>query len=335
MTITIKDIAKVANVSTATVSRVLNGAGGYNEETKKKILKIAEELGYRRNEMARSLVKKSSNLIGIIMPNVSTIFYADIVNGIEQVAQYHGFSVILSHAGEKGNRLIDNLKMVEERKVDGLIIVSIPLNEEQIQAIESLSVPYVLLSTDTQNKRIPFIKVDDYGASYTATKYLIDQGHREIGLAGVDFTDRVAGMPRIEGYKKALRDHGLGFSTNYIQAGDYSFFSGKDALHAFHSEKVGITAVFCVSDEVALGVISAAFDLGIKIPEELSVIGYDNTRVAEMAVPPLTTIEQPFQLMGEKGCLKIIESIQQKAVVKTEMMPFRIVERASVKNRIQ
>lgn len=335
MTITIKDIAKVANVSTATVSRVLNGAGGYNEETKKKILQMAEELGYRRNEMARSLVKKSSNLIGIIMPNVSTIFYADIVNGMEKVAQSNGFSVILSHAGEKGNRLIDCLKMLEERKVDGLVLVSIPLTEEQIQAIESLSIPYVLLSTDTQNKQIPFIKVDDFEASYAATKYLIDHGHRKIGLAGVDYADRVAGIPRIEGYKKALMDHGLSISANYIKAGDYSFSAGKEALYAFHAEKAGITAVFCVSDEVALGVISAAFDLGIKIPEQLSVIGYDNTRVAEMAVPPLTTIEQPFQLMGEKGCLKVIEAIQQKVEVKTERMPFRLVERASVINRME
>jgi len=333
MTVTIKDIAKSANVSTATVSRVLNGAGGYNEATKKKIMQIAESLGYRRNEMARSLVKKSSNLIGIIMPSVSTIFYADIVNGIEQVAQTHGFSVILSHAGEKGNRLIDCLKMLEERKVDGLIIVSIPVNEEQIQAIESLSVPYVLLSTDTQNEQIPFIKVDDYEASYTATKYLIDHGHQKIGLAGVDLSDYVAGIPRIAGYKRALKDKGIDLSAHYIKAGDYSFSSGKEALYAFHREQAEITAVFCVSDEVALGVISAAFDLGIKIPEDLSIIGYDNTRVAAMAVPPLTTIEQPFQLMGEKGCIKVMEAIQRKVVVKTEMMPFRLVERASVRKR--
>ncbi|MEK4971799.1 LacI family DNA-binding transcriptional regulator [Niallia sp. FSL R7-0648] len=332
MTITIKDIANAAKVSTATVSRVLNGAGGYNEETKKKILQIAEELGYRRNEMARSLVKKSSNLIGIIMPSVSTIFYADIVNGIEKVAQKQGFSVILSHAGVKGNRLIHCLKMLEERKVDGLVIVSIPLMEDQIQAIESLSIPYVLLSTDTPNKQIPFIKVDDYEAAYAATKYLINHGHRKIGLAGVDYSDRVAGTPRIEGYKKALKDHGLSFSANDIKAGDYSFTAGKEALYAFRTEKNGITAVFCVSDEVALGIISAAYELGIKIPEDLSVIGYDNTRVAEMAVPPLTAIEQPFRLMGEKGCFKIIEAIQQKAAVKTEMLPFNIVERASVKH---
>ncbi|MGN8841555.1 LacI family DNA-binding transcriptional regulator [Niallia sp. HCP3S3_B10] len=333
MTITIKDIANAAKVSTATVSRVLNGAGGYNEETKIKILQIAKELGYRRNEMARSLVKKSSNLIGIIMPSVSTIFYADIVNGMEKVAQAHGFSVILSHAGEKGNRLIDCLKMLEERKVDGLVIVSIPLKEEQIQAIESLSIPYVLLSTDTKNKRIPFIKVDDYEASYAATKYLIDYGHQKIGLAGVDFSDRVAGIARMEGYKRALCDHEISFSANYIKAGDYSFSAGKEALYAFHAEKTDITAVFCVSDEVALGIISAAFELGIQIPNDLSVMGYDNTRVAEMAVPPLTTIEQPFQAMGEKGCLKIIEAIQQKITVKTEMLPFAIVERASVSKR--
>lgn len=334
MTITIKDIAKMAKVSTATVSRVLNQVGGYNEETKKKILQVAEELGYRRNEMARSLVKKSSNLIGIIMPNVSTIFYADIVNGIEQEAQKNGYNVILAHAGDKGVRVIDCLRMMEERKVDGLIIVSILLEKEQVSALQSLSVPFILISSDTEDKQIPYIKVNDYDASYAATEYLIKNGHRKICLAGVDPLDRVAGIPRMEGYKKALQTHALSLNQDYIFYGDYSFSAGKAALESYIAKQLDFTAVFAVSDEVALGIISAAYEVGIQIPKQLSVIGYDNTRVAEMSVPPLTTMEQPFWQMGTNGCKKVIEAIQENKPINSEIYPFQLIERQTVSKRV-
>lgn len=333
MTITIKDIAKMANVSTATVSRVLNQAGGYNEETKKKILQVADTLGYRRNEMARSLVKKSSNLIGIIMPDVSTIFYADIVNGIENEAQRNGYNVILAHAGDKGVRVVDCLKMMEERKVDGLIIVSILLEKEQIKALQSLSVPFILISSDTEDGVIPFIKVNDFEASYAATEYLIRNGHRKIGLAGVDPLDRVAGIPRVEGYKKALQTNSIPFNQDYICYGDYSFSAGKASLKKYLEKQFDLTAVFAVSDEVALGIISAAYEAGIQIPKQLSVIGYDNTRVAEMAIPALTSMEQPFWQMGTMGCRKIIEAIQDNKTIRSEEFPFQLIERQTVSTR--
>ncbi|WP_445487775.1 LacI family DNA-binding transcriptional regulator [Niallia sp. 03133] len=332
MNVTIKDIARIANVSTATVSRVLNGAGGYNEETKNKIMDVVNKLGYRRNEMARSLVKNSSNLIGVIMPNVATIFYGEIVNGIESVAHTNGYSVIISHSGINGDRFNDCVNVMAERKVDGLVIVTVELNKAQVELVNSLQIPYILLSTDTPCKDAPYIKVNDFDAAYAATRFLIENGHTKIGIAGVNPDDRVAGIPRIEGYKKALEDNEIAFNRKLVKYGDFSFYSGKEAMKSYLEEKVELSAVFGVSDDVALGIISEANDHGLKVPEKLSVIGYDNTRVAEMSIPPLTSIGQPFFEMGEEGCERVIESIQSKKTIPSKIIPFQLVVRKSVKN---
>ncbi|MGP7819338.1 LacI family DNA-binding transcriptional regulator [Niallia sp. 01092] len=331
MNVTIKDIARIAKVSTATVSRVLNGVGGYNEETKKKIMNVANELGYRRNENARSLVKNSSNIIGVIMPNVATIFYGDIVSGIESVAYKNGYSVIISHSGVNGDRLVECVKLMAERKVDGLVIVTVELSKDQIKLVKSLNIPLILLSTDTPDKDVPYIKVNDFDAAYSATQYLIENGHEIIGLAGVNPKDRVAGIPRIEGYKKALEDNSLSFDAKLVKHGDFSFYSGKEAMESYLQEKADLSAVFCVSDDVALGIISVAYDYGIKVPDDLSIIGYDNTRVAEMSIPPLTSIGQPFWEMGNEGCKIVIEAIQSKKEIPSEIIPYRLVVRKSVK----
>ncbi|MBP3039021.1 substrate-binding domain-containing protein [Bacillaceae bacterium Marseille-Q3522] len=331
MTITIKDIARIANVSTATVSRVLNEAGGYNEETKKKIMNVAHELGYRRNENARSLVQNSSNIIGVIMPNVATIFYGDIVNGIENIAHEKGYSIIISHAGVNGERFVQSVNLMGERKVDGLVIVTVELDRNQLDLVKSLRIPFILLSTDTPEKDAPFIKVNDFDAAYAATQYLIENGHERIGLAGANPTDRVAGITRIEGYKKALQDNGLPFEKKLVKYGDFSFNSGKEAMESFLQEKTELSAVFGVSDDVALGIISVAYNHGINVPADLSVIGYDNTRVAEMSIPPLTSIGQPFFEMGSEGCKIVIEATQNKKEIPSRIIPFHLVERKSVK----
>lgn len=334
MHVTIKDIAKIANVSIATVSRVLNEAGGYNEETKMKIMDVANKLGYTRNEMARSLVQNSSNIIGVVMPNVATIFYGDIISGIENVAHENGYSVILSHSGVNGDRFNECVKLMAERKVDGLVIVSVELDSEQIEMVKSLNIPFILLSTDSPDKSIPYIKVNDFEAAYSATNYLIENGHLKIAMAGVNPDDRVAGIPRIEGYKKALEDNKLTFNPELIKYGDFSFQSGKDAMDKFIEKKIEVTAVLGVSDDVALGVISSAYKHGLKVPDDLSVIGYDDTRVALMSIPPLTSIKQPFLEMGIKGCEQVIESIKQKKSINSMIIPFSLEVRDSVKKII-
>ena len=331
MAATIKDIARVAGVSTATVSRVINHLGGYNEETEKKVVAVAKALGYRKNENARSLVQKSTNTIGVIMPDVTTSFYGDIIRGIEDISYEYGYSVILTHAGSSGSRIHESLNLMGERRVDGLIIVSIELNESAIEALSSLGIPFILLSTKTNRDDTPYLKVDDFSAAYTAVKYLIEHNHRTIGMAGANPDDPISGAPRINGYTQALRDHGIKVDLNLIKAGNFSFDSGKKAMQAFIQDQASITAVFCASDESALGIISICFEHGIGVPTDLSVVGYDNSKVSHMSIPPLTTVAQPLYDMGREGCLKLIDAVQHKVKIESQVIPHELVVRKSVK----
>ncbi|MCR8844482.1 LacI family transcriptional regulator [Paenibacillus sp. SC116] len=331
MAATIKDIARVAGVSTATVSRVINNLGGYNEETEKKVMAVAKALGYRKNENARSLVQKSTNTIGVIMPDVTTAFYGDIIKGIEDTSYEHGYSVILTHAGSHGSRIHESMNLMGERRVDGLIIVSVELHGAAIESLSSLGIPFILLSTKTDREDTPYIKVDDYRAAYTAVKYLIDNNHRTIGMAGANPDDPIAGSPRIHGYTQALLDQGIKVDLNLIKPGGFNFESGKTAMQAFIEDDAAITAVFCASDEVALGIMSACYENEINVPNDISVVGYDNSKVSHMSIPPLTTVAQPLYEMGREGCLEVIAAIQNKCKIESKVIPHELVVRKSVK----
>lgn len=280
--------------------------------------------------MARSLVTSESNIIGIIMPNVASNFYGDIVSGIEDVSYDNGFSVIINHSGVNRSRIYESINMMSGRRVDGLIIVSVELKDQEIDLLESLQIPYILLSTISERIEAPYIKVDDFEASYAAVKFLINHGHQKIACVGANPEDKISGIPRIEGYKKALRESEIPIDEDKILFGDYSFESGKEAMKELLKES-DITAVFSVSDDVALGVIYGAYVNGLNVPEDISVIGYDNLRISYMSIPPLTTVSQPFYDMGRDGCVSVIRAIKNKGKIASKTIPFEIVERESVK----
>lgn len=331
MAATIKDIAKKAQVSTATVSRVINNIGGYGAETRERVLKVAKELGYYKNETATSLVTNKTKTIGIIIPNVSTNFYGNIVNGIEDIAYEYGYSVILTHAGVEGKRLADSLKLMANRRVDGVIIVSIYLDSKQEEMITSLNLPTILLSTQAEGDSLPYIKVNDYQAIYEATQYLIDHNHQAIGLVGINETDKIAGEPRLKGYLDCLKDNAIPIDKELIVSGDFSFDAGRRAMKHFLDQQKVPSAIVCASDETALGVNSVANDNGLTIPDDLSIIGYDDTSIAWMSTPPLTTIGQPLYEMGAKGCERVIQAIVYDQDMISEIVPFRLKIRKTVK----
>ncbi|MGX7418586.1 LacI family DNA-binding transcriptional regulator [Carnobacterium gallinarum] len=330
MAATIKDIAKIAGVSTATVSRVINNLDGYSKEVETKVLAIAKELGYRKNENAISLVKKSTKLIGVVMPDVATSFYGKIINGIEDMASEEGYGVILTHAGVEGKKIGGSLNLMAERRVDGIIIVSILLSEAEIEQLNKLAIPTILLSTKSTDEKIPYIKVDDYAASKAAVNYLISCGHERIGLAGVNPEDPISGKPRISGYVDAISEAELRVDYNLIKYGDFSFESGKEAMDYYLKMDQLPDAVFCVSDETALGIISACYENKIVIPDDISVIGYDNSRISSMSTPPISTIAQPFYTMGSLGCQKLIHSLHEEEKVASQIVEFELIERKSV-----
>lgn len=328
---TIKDIAKLANVSVATVSRIINNLGGYSEETKDNVMKIVEEIGYQRNAIARGLVMKNTNTIGVLLPDVSTNFYGEILNGIQDTAHQNGYSVVACNAGRDAVMALDYIKVLAERQVDGIIVISLEFTEEYYKAIEALNIPYILVSTISYRFQVPYVKVDDQQAAYTATKYLIEKGHKDIAMIAGGENDPIAGKPRVQGFIHALEDYGLNLNHRLIKYGDFSYKSGIRCMEELLREDNKFTAVFAASDDMAVGALSVAYKKKISVPEELSVIGYDNTKVAEMAIPPLTTIAQPLYDMGKKSIENLLNTILTNKRAESTILSHNIVERSTVK----
>jgi LacI family transcriptional regulator len=328
---TIRDVAKQAKVSVATVSRILNNVGGYSEETKRKVLEVISEISYERNDLARGLATNSTATIGVLVPSISTIFFAEILNGIEDTAHKNGYSVVICNTGEDGKRTLEYLKVLSAKQIDGIIITSADLTEEYYKTIKAINIPCILVSTISYRHSLPYVKVDDEQAAYTATQYLIENGHKSIAMIAGTKDDPIAGIPRVNGYLRALKDYGLSIDKGLIKHGDFSYKSGRKCMEKLLCEKSKFTAIFSASDDMAVGALAIAHSKEIKVPGDLSIIGYDNTQVAEMAFPQLTTVAQPLYQMGQKSTEKILTMIETGEKADSTIMMHKIVERDTVK----
>jgi len=329
---TIKDVAKAANVSVATVSRVLHNLSGYSNKTKLKVLQAVEELGYHPNAIARGLVNKRTQTIGVLFPDVSSGFSSDILHGIEEVAHEKGFSVIVCNTAEEGKRTMKYLQVLREKQVDGVVFTSEVLKDEYYQTLKEMGIPVVLVNTQSHKHMIPYVKVDDWQAAYQATAYLIQNGHREIAMISGTLGDRVAGT-RVEGYRQALEDHDIQFLESRVAYGDFRWESGRKAMELLLADAPPFTALFAASDEMAIGAMGAVFAKGMKIPEDLSIIGYDDLTIAQITFPPLTTVHQPLAQMGRLASDKLIALIEKSQDVSSTIVSHHIVERQTVQRK--
>ncbi|CAG9718242.1 LacI family DNA-binding transcriptional regulator [Clostridium neonatale] len=331
MKATIKDVATRANVSVATVSRVVNNLDGYSDETKEKVLEAIKESGYQRNAIARGLVTKTTKTIGVLIPIVSAYLYAEILNGIEEKANENGYGIFLCNTGVNGVRAVNYIKMLGERQVDAIIVVSLTINDEYYNLLNSLKIPYILVSTLSYKYKIPYIKVDDQQAAYTATQFLIEKGHTKIALISGGKEDKISGITRVNGYRNALQDYDININENIIKYGDFTYNSGIMCMEDLLQEKEDFTAVFATSDEMALGALSVMHRNKIEVPEKISIIGYDNTLIAQMSNPPLTTVAQPLYEMGVKAFAKILSVLETGNSGDNIILSHKIVERETVK----
>ncbi|KGP91203.1 LacI family transcriptional regulator [Pontibacillus chungwhensis BH030062] len=330
---TIQDVARLANVSIATVSRVLNDQPGYSEKTKQKVLKTIEELGYQPNAIARGLVNRKTSTIGVLFPSVSGLLSAEILHGIEAKAHEHGNSVIVCNTAENREKTIKYLQVLQEKRVDGLIFVSEAVTDEYYEIFSRMDIPVVLVSTESYHHPLPYVKVDDRHAAYAATRHLIEEGHTNIGMMAGDPDDLIAGWPRIEGYRLAMREAGLSLDDSLIEPCEsFQYKDGKSGFTSLMNRHSELTAIFAASDELAIGAISAAYNKSIHIPDDVSIVGYDNLLLAEMSVPPLTTIAQPFQRMGSRAVQMMVDLINGEDA-ESAILPHELVIRDSVKRR--
>lgn len=299
---TIKDVAKLANVSISTVSRVLNNSGYSSEETKKKVFHAVEKLKFQKNMVAAAMIKKQTSTFGLIIPDIKNIFYADLTRVVEDTANQNGFNVILCNTDNDLNKEGEYVNFLIQKGIDGIIFSTPEIKDKNIKEVMKArpDLPIIILGSKISGVRVDEVLVDNYEGGYLAVEHLLKLGHEKIGfIAGQP--DSYATIERQKGYKQALKDFGIEFNPNYLILDEFKITSGFNKGMEMLVNKDRPTAIFAGNDAIAVGVYKAARELGIRIPEDLSVIGFDDSQFAEIVHPSLTTIRTPIQEMGKKA----------------------------------
>ncbi len=332
MRTTMKDIAKAVGVHPSTVSRVINGNPNISEKTAKKVFSTIEDLNYTPNALARSLKTKKIETLGMLIPDIANPFFAGLARGVEDTANQYGYNVILCNTDDQFEKEKTYLRLLEERRVDGLILATAKIRDKSIIELEKSRFPYILLSRNIRDLQENSISIDDIAGGYLATKYLIGLGHRNIGHIGGPY-NTMAALDRIKGYKKALLQYGIPFNRCYIGEGDFKIKGGYQVMNQFLKLQNPPTAVFTANDLLAVGAIEAIREHGYNVPDDISIIGFDDIRLASFLSPPLTTIRQPMLEMGSLAIIKLMERIEHQRVHQNILIKPELIVRKSCRSQ--
>jgi LacI family transcriptional regulator len=331
MCITIKDVAEKSGVSITTVSQILNGKGQrFSEKTRTKVLEAAEELNYKANYFAQNMVTKQTRTVGVIIPDITNTFYSDMIKGIEDYLYENGFMVLLCNSTDDEERENLYLNQLVHRAVDGFIIASSTISDDMIfQLLKRNNKPYILLDRKREESESDNIIVDDMEGGYIATEHLIKLGHRKIGVITSNSSD-INIHNRFLGYKKCMGNYELPIAEEWVERESLSMSGGYEAAQRLL--KTEVTAIFATSDQLAIGVYKGANEQQIHIPEELSLIGYDDIELASYMSPPLTTIHQPIYEIGKLAAETLLQRIMnpEEAVI-NHVVKTKLVVRDSTK----
>ena len=332
MAASIKDVAREAGVSIATVSRVLNDIDVVNEETKKKVVEAIKKLGYRPNIVARSLKTQRTRTIGILIPDISSQFYPEIVRGAEDVANIYDYNVMLCNSDFDIDKEKEYLRVLKEKMVDGVLYMSSSLENDILDLINELDVKTVLVETDDKNANLPSVTIDNIKATYETTKYLIDKNIKDIAFIGVSRDDNNAWRKRYTGYKNALEESGIAVKEELTYFHNLKVETGYNGVMEIMNKGGKPEAIVCASDEIAMGAINALRDKGLKVPEDVSVIGFNDIDLARAFYPKLTTVHQPMYDMGSVAMRMLIKLINNKVLEEGHfVLNYNLVERDSCK----
>lgn len=330
--VTIYDVAREANVSMATVSRVVNGNPNVKPTTRKKVLEAIDRLGYRPNAVARGLASKKTTTVGVIIPDISSIFYSELARGIEDIATMYKYNIILSNSDQNTDKELHLLNTMLGKQVDGIVFMGGNITDVHVEEFKRSPVPIVLAASVEEQAQTPSVNINYEQAIYDSVQLLVEKGHKRIAFVSGPMSEPINSVRKLAGYKRALEEAGIAFDDTLVAEGDYSYDSGIEALAHLLEQSDKPTAVIAATDEMALGVIHGAQDRGVSIPEDLEVIGFDNTRLSLMVRPQLTTVVQPTYDIGAVA-MRLLTKLMNKEQVDDQIveLPHRIEERQSTK----
>lgn len=306
MKITIKDIAEISGVSTTTVSQILNNKGQrFSEETKQRVLKAVKDNDYNPDYFAKNMINRESKTIGMIVPDVTDLFFSKVIEGAEAYLTQKDYMILLCNSNHSNEMEKGFIKQLINRSVDGIILAS-PNSLELETSLKSR--PYLLIDRGLNTRAEGNLLVKEYDGSYESVQYLIDSGHTKIGML-TNESGYYEMTERYQAYRQCLLDNQIDFIKEYIEDGPVTIEGGYAAAKHL-LERTKVTALCCGNDQMAIGAYRAAYELDLEIPKDISIIGFDNLEISAYLNPPLTTVAQPAYEIGYTAAKYLFQSIK-------------------------
>ncbi|SEN31404.1 LacI family DNA-binding transcriptional regulator [Lihuaxuella thermophila] len=331
MGVTIRDVAKAAGVSITTVSRVLNQYTDVNPKTRQKVLKVIEQMGYQPNSVARSLVKNRTQTVGLVVSDLSKYrsghhFMFDVLCGINDRAQELGYDLVLFSTTPTAQKKTTYMDFVKQRRVDGVVMMGIRLDDPYTHEVVEASIPSVLIDVPLTSKTCSYVMTDNVKGAKMAVEHLINLGHRQIGF--VNGHDQAAvSKERLTGYIQALEGAGLSYHPDYVYYGNFEQEDGAQGVRCLKQRHPEISAVFFASDLMAIGGIKYIQSSGGQVPRDLSIVGFDDISLASLMQPALTTIRQMRYEMGRAAVETLLRMLENGETGRGMILPPELVLR--------
>jgi LacI family transcriptional regulator len=307
----IRDVAARAGVSVTTVSHALNETRFVSESAKAKVLEATHALGYVPSEVARGLKHNTTRTLGMLVPNNSNPYFAEIIRGVEHHCYGAGYSLLLCNSNDDAQRQTDHLRVLAERRVDGIVLVASGDDDDILAACKDLRLPLVLVDREIEALEADLIEVDHAAGGELATAHLLALGHRRVACIGGP-TNLRPSLQREAGWRRALAAAGVTPRDDELERGDFGPQGGAAAMHRLLKSAQPPTAVFVCNDMMAIGALHAAHELGLAVPRDVSLVGFDDIELAEYTIPPLTTVAQPKEAIGTGAAGLLLERLRSR-----------------------
>ncbi|WP_123054455.1 LacI family DNA-binding transcriptional regulator [Clostridium sp. JN-1] len=336
--LTIKDISKMAGVGVSTVSRVLNNHPDVKEETREKVLRVIDKVNYVPNNSARNLKRNTSNNIGVLIKGIHNPFFSEMTKFIEEKIAEKEYSMILHYNNTNPNDFEIAVEFIKEKRLKGLICLGGYFNNLTKNQLKDLDTPIVFTSIDSiknvDNSLFSSVTIENKKAAFDAVNYICSLGHRNIGVITSCEKNTSVGRLRLEGYKEALIQNNIEYNKEFSEKGEYTFEAGFNAANKLLDKNLNITAIFASSDIMAIGASKAILKRGLRIPEDISIVGFDGIEYAKYFHPSITTIRQPVEDMGEKSADILFDIINGKSGHKHVVINTELIKRDSCRRLI-